>query len=396
VGSIPTFGTRIFLQSALFLQFLKMPGVYILIQDKAMNSSDLKKYGLDCHFEQEAASFEGMFLARVTEQHRHFYTVVGREGELQAGASGKLIHSAYDSSGFPAVGDWVMVDRMDDNEGNAIIHHILSRKSAFIRKAAGTSLSVQIIAANIDVVFICMSLNADFNLRRLERYLSIAWDSMAIPVIVLTKADLCDDLDERLADIESVRAGADVCTCSCIENDGFESVKNYISEGKTIAFVGSSGVGKSTLINRLMGREVLITSEIREDDDKGRHATTHRQLLLLPDGGVVIDTPGMRELHIYSGSLSKAFEDIEELANECKFKNCSHDAEPDCAVKKSIEEGRLSPERFENYLKLKKEMAYEGLNFRQVENEKINRMFGSKAEMKRAMKQHKSKNSRQR
>ncbi|MHB0976964.1 MAG: ribosome small subunit-dependent GTPase A [Candidatus Aquicultorales bacterium] len=359
-----------------------------------MNYLNLKRYGLDDRFEQEAASYKGMFLARVSAQHRHLYQVIGEKGALQASTSGRLVYSADDSSSFPAVGDWVIVDRLDGTEGDAVIHHILRRKSAFVRKAAGTSNTTQIIAANIDIVFICMSLNADFNLRRLERYLSVAWDSMATPVILLTKADLCEDLHERLADIESVSLGADILVCSCMEENGYQGVKAYIDEGKTIAFIGSSGVGKSTLINRLMGRDILVTKEIREDDGRGRHATTHRQLLLLPDGGIVIDTPGMRELQVYSGSLSKAFEDIEELASACKFKNCSHTTEPDCAVRRSIEDGRLSVKRFENYRKLGKEIAYEGLNSRQVDEEKINRMFGSKTEMKRAMRHLKSKNNR--
>lgn len=238
-----------------------------------------------------------------------------------------------------------------------------------------------------------MSLNADFNLRRLERYLSIAWDSMATPVIVLTKADLCNNLSMYLQEISTISVGTDVVVCSSIEDNGYEDVRSYVSEGKTIAFIGSSGVGKSTLINRLMGRDILATNDIREDD-KGRHTTTHRQLLLLPNGGIVIDTPGMRELQINSGNLSKSFEDIEELAEKCKYRDCSHVSEPNCAVRKAIEAGELSVERFENYKKLMREIEYEGLNFRQLEQTKIKNMFGSMGEMKQVMKYVKNKNKK--
>ncbi len=354
----------------------------------------LKEYGLSDRFAQEAALYDGLFLARVSEQHRDLYKVIGEQGELQAGVSGKLAYQAGGSGDFPAVGDWVMIDRIDNNTGNAVIHHILQRKSVFERKAAGTSNTIQIIAANIDIVFICMSLNADFNLRRLERYLSIAWNSMATPVIVLTKADLCADLSQRLAEISTVSVGTDVVVCSSLEDNGYQQVVSYLTKGKTIAFIGSSGVGKSTLINRLLGRDVLVTKDIREDDDKGRHATTHRQLLLLPQGGIVIDTPGMRELQLDSGNLSKCFEDVADLAARCKYQDCSHTAEPDCAVRRAIEAGELPRERFENYLKLQKEIGYEGLNSRQLEQEKIKRMFGSMGEMKQAMKHVKNKNKR--
>lgn len=356
-----------------------------------MNYMNLRKYGLDDRFEQEAAIYEGLFPARVSEQHRDLYKVIGEQGEVQAVVSGKLAYSATDGMDFPAVGDWVMVDRTDGSAGNAVIHHILRRKSVFTRKAAGTSNAAQIVAANIDTVFICMSLNADFNLRRLERYLSIAWDSMATPVIVLTKADLCTDLQQRLVEIASVSVGTEVITCSSMTEDGYQSVIPFIAEGKTIAFIGSSGVGKSTLVNRLIGKDLLATKEIRQDDGRGRHATTHRQLLLLPNGGIVIDTPGMRELQLNSGNLSRAFEDIEDLAVRCKYKDCSHMAEPGCAVRRAIEAGELSEKRFGNYIKLKQETLYEGLNFRQLEQEKIKKMFGGKGEMKKAMRYVKHK-----
>ena len=357
-----------------------------------MQDCILKKYGMTDRFLQEAALFEGLFLARITEQHHDIYKVISEQGELQAGVSGKFAYDANNDTDFPAVGDWVMIDRVNGSGGNAVIHQILSRKSVFVRKAAGTGNAVQIIAANVDVIFICMSLNADFNMRRLERYLSIAWDSMATPVIVLTKSDLCDDLEQKLADVNAVSVGSDVIICSSMAENGYQSVTGYITEGRTIAFLGSSGVGKTTLINRLLGEDILATKAIREDDGKGRHTTTRRQLLLLPAGGIVIDTPGMRELHLSTGDLSKSFEDIDELASHCKYRDCSHNAEPGCAVRAAIAAGELSAKRFENYRKLQNELSYEGLNFRQMEEEKIKRMFGSKSEMKQAMRIAKNKN----
>lgn len=355
---------------------------------------DLKEYGLIPRFEQEATMYEGLYIARVIEQRRDLYKVISENGELHAEVSGKFVYNAYDNADFPAVGDWVMVDRTEDSSGNAIIHQVLRRKSVFERRAAGTSNTLQIVAANIDVVFICMSLNADFNLRRLERYLSVAYDSMAKPVIVLTKSDLCDDLSQRLSEISTVSVGTDVVISSSVGDDGYKEVLSYIEYGKTIAFIGSSGVGKSTLINRLLGRDVLQTKEIREDDSKGRHTTTHRQLLLLPGGGIVVDTPGMRELHLDSANLSKTFEDVEELSERCKFRDCTHTTEPGCAVRAAIENGELSEKRFENYKKLQKEIGYDGLDWRMLEKEKIKNMFGSMGEMKQKMKNIKNKNKR--
>ena len=354
----------------------------------------LTKFGLTENFDREAALYSGLFLARIAEQHRDLYKVIGEQGELNASISGKFLYNAENQLNYPVVGDWVMIDRMDGAAGNAIIHHVLPRKSLLARQAAGTAKVEQAIAANIDTIFICMSLNSDFNLRRIERYLTIAWDSMAAPVIVLTKADLCENLQQKMNELSSVSMGVDIVACSSENESGYQAMNDHIGQGKTVAFVGSSGVGKSTIINRLMGREVLATQGIRENDDKGRHTTTSRQLLLLPNGGIVIDTPGMRELQISTGNLSKSFEDIEEIAAGCKYRDCSHGAEPGCMVRKAIEDGLLSEERLKSYQKLQRELSYAGLNSRQLENEKIDRMFGSKAEMKQMLKQAKEKNAR--
>ncbi|HWQ51755.1 MAG TPA: ribosome small subunit-dependent GTPase A [Terriglobales bacterium] len=345
----------------------------------------MKLYGLTDRFAQEATLYDGLYLARVTEQHRELYKVVCEAGELAAKVSGKLAYGAADAADYPVVGDFVMLDRTGAAGGEAVIHQILRRKSLLSRKAAGGSSLPQPIAANIDTIFICMSLNANFNLRRIERYLAIAWDSMATPVIVLTKADLCADLPQKIAQLAAVAPGAPVVACSVQSGEGLADIESHLAPGRTVAFIGSSGVGKSTLINKLAGREVLATAEIREDDDRGRHTTSHRQLLALPGGGVVIDTPGMRELSLYTGDLEKTFEDIDTFAKECRYRDCTHTAEPGCRVRRAVEAGELAPERLDSYRKLRLELSYEGLSSRQLENEKIKRMFGGKGEMKQAM-----------
>lgn len=295
--------------------------------------------------------------ARVVLQEKGMYRIRTENGESSALVSGKFQFKAQTVSDFPAVGDWVMVHQADADM--AIIHEVMPRKSIFLRKAAGTSKTEQVVATNIDTVFLCMSLNNDFNLRRLERYLATAWESGASPVVVLTKSDLCADLNQKRMEVESVAFGVEILMTSALEREGYHQMLPYLSSGKIVAFVGSSGVGKSSLINRLLGEETLSIGSLR-NDDKGHHTTTHRQMLFLPNGAMVIDTPGMRELGMWDSStgLEQAFSDIEELAGQCRFRNCSHKKEPGCAIRKAINEGGLDMGRWQSYEKLRIETVY--------------------------------------
>ena len=323
-----------------------------------MNNKNLLELGLNEGYVNEASIYnENYYLGRVSVQYKDIYRVVTEEGEVLARVSGKLSYSSNSTLDYPVVGDWVLLDRTDNKNGDAIIHKVLTRKSYFSRKIAGTRYDTQVVAANIDYIFICMALNNDFNINRLERYIAVAWDSMATPVIVLTKSDLCEDIDERLREVKEAAIGIDILVTSSLNGNGYEKVKEYIKSGTTIAFIGSSGVGKSTLINKLLNKEVLKTNSISEND-KGRHTTTHRELFLLEDGGVIIDTPGMRELGLISADVDKSFSNIEELEKQCKFSDCTHKNEPKCAVREAIENGELDLERLERYKKLKKEEAY--------------------------------------
>lgn len=353
----------------------------------------IKDLGLDNHTKNTANNYSDLFLGRVSEQHKNIYKVITEKAEVLAQVSGRYSYLAAEKSEFPVVGDWVMLSADQNDQGAVIIHHLLPRRNKLQRKEPGTKEQAQVLAANINFVFICMALNNDFNSRRLERYLTIAWDSNATPVVVLTKKDICLDLEAKLLAIEDIIVGVDVLTTSSNDLKTTEAFGKYLTAGKTAVFVGSSGVGKSTLINLLAGQELLATKEIRKDD-RGKHTTTSRQLIVLPKGGIVIDTPGLREIQIETGDIGHTFQDIEELAMKCKFKDCSHNTEPGCAVKAAIQSGVLDPKRFANYQKLSRETEYQSLGSREIENKKIENMFGGKSAYKKMIKEVKKKNKR--
>lgn len=324
-----------------------------------MEKIDLMEYGLDSNWIEEAIGFQDYFIGRIISQSRNIYHVIHEKGELLAEISGKMNYEARRAQDYPAVGDFCLLDRETDENGNGIIQRILSRKSLFIRKSPGNCFKEQVVASNIDTLFICMSLNQNFNIRRLERYIVLAWESGATPVVVLTKADLCKDIEMRVNAAMAVSQGAEVLITSVIEEGGCEEILPYIKEGHTVALIGSSGVGKSTLINCLLGEQKLAIGETGRDD-KGRHVTTRRELIKLPQGGILIDTPGMREIGMWniSESLEKAFDDVEKYFGKCKFRNCTHSCEQGCAIYAAIKNGELSEERWQSYQKLKIEDAY--------------------------------------
>jgi len=321
----------------------------------------LEDLGWGQHFEDAFAAHRvaGLVAARVLREQRGQLTIGHADGESAAIVSGRLRNAALSREELPAVGDWVAV-RLDPSGGIAMVEVVLPRRSAFTRRAAGRAEETQVVAANVDFVLLVSGLDGDFNVRRIERYVTLAWESGATPVVILNKADLCGDVPARMAQLASVAPGVETVATSTLTGEGLDGLRGLMRPGRTLALLGSSGVGKSSLVNTLLGRDSLKTAAVREDDSRGRHTTTHRELMLVPGGGMVIDTPGMRELQVLADedSLERAFDDVAQLAAACRFRDCTHEAEPGCAVRAAVEDGRLAPDRWESFLKLRRELSY--------------------------------------
>jgi ribosome biogenesis GTPase / thiamine phosphate phosphatase len=322
----------------------------------------LKSYGWSDALQHDFQPFaaQGLVPARVIVQQRNLYRLVAEAGEIEGRISGRFAHEAADG-GYPVTGDWVAAELKG---GAAVIAQVLPRRTAFTRMAAGTAKDRQVVAANVDVALLAASLNADLNLRRLERYLATAYESGTRPVILLTKADACADPDELIAGVEAIAFGAPVLAVSVRTGQGLAALSALLEPGKTAVLLGSSGVGKSTLVNALAGAERMATREIREDDAHGRHTTTHRELILLPSGALILDTPGMRELALWDAEagVAAAFAEttaqVEALAQGCRFRDCAHDREPGCAVRAALADGSLDAERWASFQKLRRELAF--------------------------------------
>ncbi|MCF7826325.1 MAG: ribosome small subunit-dependent GTPase A [Candidatus Marinimicrobia bacterium] len=321
----------------------------------------LEDYGWDASWAEKLAQADDIkgVPARVISEHRSEYRVHTGEMDITAKAAGRLYHAPFRQTELPAVGDWVIVGDAHV-EGNATIQGVLTRKSTFSRKVAGKNNNEQVMATNLDIVWIVTTFGTDLNPARLERYVTLVVESGAVPVIVIAKADLEDNTEPFIETLRERIPDVAIHAVSARSMLGLNELEQYLAPGHTIALLGSSGVGKSTLINHFAGNELLHTAEVREKDGKGRHTTTHRELILLPKGGLLLDTPGMRELQLWGtdDNLEKSFADIDALADECRFSDCFHESEPGCAVREAVESGDLSQERFNNYRKLRRELAF--------------------------------------
>jgi len=326
-----------------------------------MDTSLLYKFGWNDFFAEKLRRFtEGAFVpARVSAEHRGGFLVLTVGGDIPAEVTGRMMFQADGRLDYPVVGDWVLVDLLDRGT-HAIIHSVLPRRTLLVRKTAGKDVAIQAIAANIDVVFIVTGMDGNYNIRRIERYLVAARESGANPVVLLNKSDLAQDAPERLHEVLTVVGPDQVLLVSALTGAGMDQLQRLIAPGITACFVGSSATGKSTLINRLAGMELARIAEVRETDSRGRHTTTHRQLFILPSGAIVIDTPGMRELGIVDAEegIENTFADIEQLARECRFRDCSHTFEQGCAVLAAIAAGDLDQGRHKSFLKLRGEIQH--------------------------------------
>lgn len=328
-----------------------------------MTTSMLTDYGFHPFFEAYCDLSEGLIPARVTEQHRERYMVVTEHGEAAARLTGLFRHQLEAQEDYPVTGDFVLLAW--NPQGDSQIHKLMPRRTKFSRPdyqhySKGGAPLEQVVAANFDVVCILSALNADFSPRRVERYLTAAWQSGAVPVVVLTKTDLCPDITSPVREIEAVSPGVDIFPISNVTGEGLPELRARFKPGQTAVFLGMSGIGKSSLVNALAGETLMDIGGIRESDARGRHTTTHRELLRLPDGLLVIDTPGMRELGLWDADegLDDAFADIIALARNCRFADCAHRAEPGCAVRAAVSDGRLPEQRLKSFLGLAGEVSF--------------------------------------